>query len=117
MCCSERQAGAVDGSQAAPELVLQRLCLALGAVAALNGPEAVDAIASRGLLQVRASLILCCKCSCAELCCGSTSAGCALRAQGCNGPGAAPANDSSPDRRAWNFHAYSLILLHVAIRI
>ena len=51
---SARQAVAADGSQAAPELVLQRLCLALGAVAVLNGAEAVDAIVSRGLLQVRA---------------------------------------------------------------
>ncbi|KAK9840741.1 hypothetical protein WJX81_001608 [Elliptochloris bilobata] len=50
---SERQAAAAEGSQAAPELVLQRLCLALGAVAALDGPPAVNAIVSRGLAQAR----------------------------------------------------------------
>ncbi len=40
------------GGGPAGELVMQRLCLALGAVAALDGLAAVDAMVSRGLLQV-----------------------------------------------------------------
>jgi len=48
---SERQAAAAAAWPAA-ELVVQRLGLALGAVAAVDGPAAVDAAVSRGLQQV-----------------------------------------------------------------
>ena len=50
--------------------------VALSVIAALSGSETVDAVASRGLLQVRAGLTRCSTCSCAELWRGGTSAGC-----------------------------------------